>query len=164
MGYHLSRAESDDWIKSIHKDDVSYLVLTFWCSCDLTSIRREESQISEEEIDKIRNKTVSKLSKPKYRKRGWTPDKIELEAEKVIQNAIHRPYCNSKFGLSDTLIENLENLLRDILRLSIYMLKVSGKFRFPTVKVQKSIYFSTLKNDPSTIAYDILYDIKEKNT
>ena len=114
----------------------------------------------EEEIEKLKGKTISKLSKPKYRKRGWTQEKIIKEAEKVALEAKRNVTGKFVSGVSEVLVNNIGDILGLVQRISLYIFSTNGKIVLPKVAVRQELNFKNLKNQPSNIEFNILYDIK----
>ena len=157
MGYSMEEIGIDDWENPYHIGDKTFRVTDGFCSCHLVYFDQEHIIPTTGELELIRQKTIDKLSKPKYRKRGWTKEKVLHEAENRVQKAKQSWTSSVKPGLTRPLVSNIEWLLQKIPRIGLYVYYGHGEISVPLEK--EEIKIDALILDPSKIQKGIYYDI-----
>lgn len=158
ISYRLVGLSSCNWLSDIHGSDAAFLVMDGQCSCTLTSTAVENEPLSEQEIEIIKKRVVSKLSKPKHRKRGWTEEKIAVEANRIADDA-RNPLAFTQFGLSQAFIKELMSLLENVARVSLYVFSSDGTPVPPPARSVDFLCVGDLLSSPSDVEKETLYNV-----
>lgn len=145
-GYSLWKNENKSFGSELDPEFHALWVTTGQCSCSLYFYPYDP----EEEAEKFRKK----FSRLKYRKKGWTHDKVEKEVEHILNN---RP--KAKGGLSDPLFHCLKNYTSDVGSCYFHLGWYSGDQNKQGLEIveRAQMKLSSGSVDASDIYEDVLY-------
>jgi len=145
-GYSLWKNENKSFISAVDIKFKTLWVTDGHCSCDLYSYPYDPIA----EAEKYRKK----FSKSKYRKKGWTSDKVEREVEFILSRK-----SREKGGLSDSLFFSLQNYVKVIGRCYFHLGWYTGDQNKQGINILESSEkcLSSGSVESSEIKEDVLY-------
>ncbi len=99
-GYSLWSNQNKSFGREVPNDFEKLWVTDAYCSCAYYT----DPFDPEMEAEKLRKK----LSKPKYKKKGWTAERVEREVEKILTKK------SNAGGLSEPLYDNLRKYVSEV--------------------------------------------------
>ena len=147
--FTLFRSENPSIKDNLKPQEVSFVIASGMCACDLFRPRMIENENEEERLRR-------KYAKPKYKKLGWTEAKIE----RVIADSLSKP-VNDFSGLRADLRWQLCDLVADVRRVSIVVHFYSGDTETEEVPIRekKAITCEDLRDNDESVVEDTLVEI-----
>ena len=145
-GYSLWESENKSFRSEVYSEFETVWVTDAHCSCHFYS----EPYDSIMEAEKLRKK----FSKPKYRKKGWSQERIEREIEHILKKP-----SKENGGLSEPLFYCIKTYTKEIGHCYFHIGWYSGNQNMQALKIEarseRSISSDTFK--ASEIDEDVLY-------
>ena len=146
--FHLSSTGNHTIVDSLRADEVAFVLTDGMCSCDLYC----RPHAIEDNEEKLRRK----YAKPKYKKLGWSEDKIN----RAIADSLRKP-PGELTGLRADLRWQLCNLAAEAGRVSLVVHFYSGGTETEEVplKGKKVVRCEELQDDNYSVEEDMLVEI-----